>query len=706
MKVTYLLGRLGLILFGILLFGVLELGLRLFWEPPPDPGRQLLLSSIDPFVREGDDYVVRESFRAALRPARFKADKGTDTIRIFCLGGSATFGYPYEEHHSWPAGLQRSLQHAYPGVNIEVVNLGGTSYGTTRVLGLLRGIVRYSPDLVVVYSGNNEFVEDSYRAQAMAQQHTVPGLENLYLSRALRTLLPQHDEHGLAAPVPVEEGDSSLFFFSPTVDGSVYQPTSRQREEVLARYRDNLQGMIELAQRNKFPLLLATVASNLSGWPPGSGDESPLIGEEKVRWLRLHEAARQAHARNRVDEAITRYKDALALYPGDAAANYALGTLLLRQGKPEQARESFVRALDVDPAPVRTDSAMNATIRALAEKERVPLADVEAMIARAAPAGIPGDALFIDNVHPTLRGNLEIARAISTALWRASLLPTPATEPGEPFWNAAFARSSAQPELDANLAFTWGQVYLRKGLLDKAEALLRSAIAQGYSHPSARYYLADTLARQGADRQAFRLLEETLAQHPDYLEPLPLLARLAARLGEIEIAVTRYRQIMEQGNAPAESYTALALLHLRRGESDPAASTIDDGLQRYPHDCALLATRGRVDELRGNLDRAEVTYQSVLESDPGCQAGWENLGLLQLNQQRFDEASTTFEAALQQPGAPASHHLNLGLAYHLSGATSEAREQFTLVIEQTPELAGYIPAPYREELLDSRQLAQ
>ena len=559
MTLKYLMGRLALVLLGFFLFCSLELTLRLFWEPSATTTEQILLSSIDPFRRDGEQFVTRDSFRTALRDSQFSAQKSPDTLRVFCLGGSATFGYPYVEKFSWPAALQRALNSFYPERDIEVINLGGTSYGTSRVLGLLRGIVKYDPDLIVIYSGNNEFVEDSYRVQDKRLSKATGFINRLYLARALQSLLPFFQQEARPETIPVETGNSKQFFFSPTVDGTIYQPSAVQSQQVLLRYRENLEAIADLAKQEDIPLVFSTVASNLASWPPDADGEIPEDPSVRAQWQKMLTLAEQSSARGNRKEALVLYRAAIKLFADNAAANFAFGTLLFQEKNYAEALLYLTRARDLDPSPIRAKSAMNEIVQAVADQHRIPLVDIDERAKAFTPDGIPGDTLFIDYVHPTPLGNVYIARAIAEGLYNSIALTEPSTEYSDRFWASELSRSRISPPLDANAAFAWGQIYLRKGMLDKAEAMLRNAIAQGYSHPSVQYYLADTLSRKGQIQEAFDLLAESAKRHPEYREPLPLLARLAVRLSRPDIAIPIYRKVLQNKHPEADHFLSLGL---------------------------------------------------------------------------------------------------------------------------------------------------
>ena len=90
---------------------------------------------------------------------RFPARKASGTYRIFCMGGSTTYGRPYDDATSFCGWLRAILPKADPARRWEVINAGGISYASYRVRMLMEELVQYEPDLFIVYTGHNEFLE-------------------------------------------------------------------------------------------------------------------------------------------------------------------------------------------------------------------------------------------------------------------------------------------------------------------------------------------------------------------------------------------------------------------------------------------------------------------------------------------------------------------------------------------------------------------
>ena len=71
----------------------------------------------------------------------FLIDKAPDTLRIFCLGGSTTYGRPYEDPHSFCGWLREYLPEADSSKQYEVINAGGISYASYRLSHLMEELI-------------------------------------------------------------------------------------------------------------------------------------------------------------------------------------------------------------------------------------------------------------------------------------------------------------------------------------------------------------------------------------------------------------------------------------------------------------------------------------------------------------------------------------------------------------------------------------
>src|SRR5690606_4702436 len=124
------------------------------------------------FVEErdgnGDGIMVTNPAKLAhFNRQSFSAEKPEGTFRVFSLGGSTAYGHPWRDPVSFSGWLRELLPAADPAKKWEVINAGGISYASYREATLMAELIRYQPDLFLIYSGHNEFLEErTYRKTA------------------------------------------------------------------------------------------------------------------------------------------------------------------------------------------------------------------------------------------------------------------------------------------------------------------------------------------------------------------------------------------------------------------------------------------------------------------------------------------------------------------------------------------------------------
>ncbi len=105
-------------------------------------------------------YATRVGKLKFFNPQQFPVDKPVGGFRVFTLGGSTTQGQPYDHRVAFAAWLQLYLRAADPSRPWEVINAGALSYASYRIVALIKELLLYEPDLFVVYTGHNEFLEE------------------------------------------------------------------------------------------------------------------------------------------------------------------------------------------------------------------------------------------------------------------------------------------------------------------------------------------------------------------------------------------------------------------------------------------------------------------------------------------------------------------------------------------------------------------
>ncbi len=143
--------------------------------------------------RSGELASLVPSKRESFNDQRFPRHKPPGTYRIVCLGGSATYGRPFFDHTSFAGWLRALLPKANPSRNWEVINAGAISYASYRIKGLMAELAGFEPDLFIVYTGENEFLE----RRTYASVFETPGLLRNAAGLASRLRIATVTQRGL-----------------------------------------------------------------------------------------------------------------------------------------------------------------------------------------------------------------------------------------------------------------------------------------------------------------------------------------------------------------------------------------------------------------------------------------------------------------------------------------------------------------------------
>ncbi len=290
----------------------------------------------------------------AFQNQRFLRNKPDGTLRIFFLGGSSV-NYVHYEQPGLAERLEEKLSPNYK--EVEIINCGGLSYGTHRLVLIAREIMNYEPDLVMIYSGHNEFEEIEQLHLARVQTTKLQRI--LYSSAAMRfvrdriagyrisKLESEHNRRMLAQSLP-DAGKGWNHVFTP-----------EEIAERMEKYKQNLDEIIRLCKGKNIKIIIATVPSNYI--------KPNLIGKSAEEYEKVLQLIKDG-----------KYNEA-----------YELGRKILRETSPRH------QSSDLE----------NNIVRELATQHNIPLADVLRAVEQAEPHHIPGETLFNDHCHLNPAGN-------------------------------------------------------------------------------------------------------------------------------------------------------------------------------------------------------------------------------------------------------------------------------------------------------------
>jgi len=417
-----LLFRFSAVLLGLSLFVVTEGVCIIFdWGRPTDFDDPFVgFSKIYPlFVLNdrGDTYFISKSRLWFFYPEMFPSKKGTNTFRVFVLGGSTVAGEPYGNKTSFTTWLELGLRAAEPERDWDVINCGGISYASYRLIPILQETLNYQPDLFIITTGHNEFLEDrTYDhikhtpAVVVAMEQTLGRFRTFTLLRiAVRKLMRQGGGKDDRRPILNAEVTARLDFRGGM---DLYHRDVKWRDGVVAHFEHNLRRLVRIARNAGIPVLLVHESSNLRDSPSFKSEHAARLSEDDLH--RFDSLIKEARSLYRTDlrHAAELLEQAVKIDGEYALTWYELGKCYDGLHDVKRARSAFLMAREHDICPLRVIQPLEEKLFRVARETGVPLVDMHTLLEAKSPGGILGDDWLVDHIHPSIEGHQLVADAI------------------------------------------------------------------------------------------------------------------------------------------------------------------------------------------------------------------------------------------------------------------------------------------------------
>jgi len=420
-----ILARLAAVLVGLSPFVLLEAGLRLSGVSAGDSASDPLSGfnrNIPLFERQGAVYRTAKSREPYFAMQEFSVNKPTNAFRIFCFGGSTVHGHPYQSETSFPKWLELELNAINSNRTYQAINCGAISYASYRLAPLVKEVIDYAPDLIVVATGENEFLEDrtyqSIKGRSKLLGWAEDTLQSLRIVAVARGWVHHwKSNRGISSESRENPAKQEIRTRLDTPAGyASYHRDSEWHERVAAQFEGSLRQMVSTCHRARVPLLFVALGSNLRDCPPYKSEHrNGLSSEDEQRWQKLYDEAGAAENR-RPAEALAAYKKAEQIDAEYALLLFRIARLLDQQGETQAALDYYCRARDEDICPLRITSRHEEILEGVAKETNTPLLDAAKIIADNSMDRIPGKDWYVDHVHPTIGGHQIIARGLAAQI--------------------------------------------------------------------------------------------------------------------------------------------------------------------------------------------------------------------------------------------------------------------------------------------------
>lgn len=342
----------------------------------------------------------------SIRHGLLTMPKTPNTVRIFALGASAIYGYPQERHLSAMAFLEAMLGDVWPDRNVEIINLGATGVASFPVMCIADEALKYDPDLLIVWTGNNEFY-GTYGVASSNGVHNSTSLMRLKYATASVAIVD-----AVTQSIVRLRGDGvKRTLMDQMVGVASIGPDDPIRDLAARNLENHLSHIVEQCVARGVPVILCTLPANERDMSPIGVITALPLSDDKQSIFDADLARAQRLIVEDPEAALDALRAAHDLYDQHALVEYLMGRCLSDLGNHEEAAKAYRRARDLDPMPWRAPSKSGDAVRHAATKGAV-LCDLEAVFRRASPGGTTGWELLDDQVHPNIPGQLLVARSI------------------------------------------------------------------------------------------------------------------------------------------------------------------------------------------------------------------------------------------------------------------------------------------------------
>lgn len=349
--------------------------------------------------------------------------KEKDEYRIFIFGGSSAYGFPVSDRYSIAAWLRKSFPQLLPDKNVKIINCGWPGKASHHVLEGARTVLKYQPDLFIVYEGHNDFTVSN---RLFLDNWLYRMNLRLYYSSAFYRWLHKKINKARKKLVYGRAGHTEKHYREEVIAKKVYEKTEvneKEYQRIVEGWSRNMKKLLKIAKRHGIDVMFLNMPSNIRGIPPSFSANNPSLTENELKqWKLLYEKGQAAEKKGNIGEALNFYKRAARIDSTYAGLQYRLGKVYEKVGNYTWAKASYILAKDYDGFSSRARSALNNKIKNTAQNNDSYFVDVVGTLEKVSPHGILSTEIIYDDVHPTVEAQQliteEILKVLSENNWK------------------------------------------------------------------------------------------------------------------------------------------------------------------------------------------------------------------------------------------------------------------------------------------------
>ena len=361
------------------------------------------------------------------------------------------------------------------------------------------------------------------------------------------------------------------------------------------------------------------------------------------------------YANSNADGALAAYRKSIEVDPKFEPGHLATLTLLMRQGKLDEAAKQLeqIKAL----APKSPQTKYYEALLAYQKKDFKLARELSQQLLTAAPSS----PLILQ-----LAGAVELQM---NSLAQAEIYLTRATQAAP---QLAFAR---------RLLIT---TYLRSGQPAKALAALNAGMGKDGLDPALLALAGEVYLQNGDAKKAEEAFAKALKLDPDNAAKRTALALTHLSSGQVDVALEELQNIAGTDSGTTADL-ALISAHLRRNELDKALAAIDKLEAKQPGKPIAANLRGRIQLAQKNTAAARKSFERALAIDPNFFAATASLAAMDMADKKPDDAKARFEGLLAKNPKNGQALLALAELAALRGAgKDEVAGLLTKAVEANP----------------------
>lgn len=342
-----------------------------------------------------EDYYIVNPFVGLKYFNRFTATESTNDIflkkkpkngfRIFVMGSSTIFGFPYDKNLMASRILHEKLNDSYPTKYIEIINTSLTAINSVTLRDFINQIVHYEPDAILIYAGHNEF----YGAFGVGSNETLSKkrlirelhfkLMNLRVYQLIRSGIIKFST---ALNQKEKDSETKGTLMKRIVKDENIDIDSKSYDLGIHQFEENLSYILNKVDNNNIPVIVSDLVSNV--------EMTPFVENFNPN----HRAA-------------VTYREAKNALNGRDSLT---------------AADLFYKAKDLDPIRFRASEDINKVIYNLVNEHDATLVSNKMSFSSKSPDKIVGNNLITEHVHPNINGQFLLAESFYNSIVSSELI--------------------------------------------------------------------------------------------------------------------------------------------------------------------------------------------------------------------------------------------------------------------------------------------